>query len=270
MAENRLLERFEQIVATLLRLPAAGPEPPPGSRDVRLFRAAPPYLQYKIIRWGVSQAFAFLGLGIGFGFIAALPPELWFLQIFEALGVGLYLAQLPLSFGAVWLDFNRRWYLVTDRSLRIREGVWTVHERTMSFANVQNLEIHQGPLYRLLGLASLEVRSAGGGGQAHSGKGGKQPGQGEDLHVAHFRGVDNAAEIRDLILARLRATRGAGLGDPDEAHDHEVLESEPRAAAAATTARPGAAAPARAALAAATAVLAEARALRAAVDRASR
>ena len=30
----------------------------------------------------------------------------------------------------------------------------------MSFANVQNLEIRQGPLYRLLGLASLEVRSA--------------------------------------------------------------------------------------------------------------
>jgi hypothetical protein len=137
-----------------------------------------------------------------------------------------------------WLDYKRRWYLVTDRSLRIREGVWTLHERTMSFANVQNLEIRQGPIARLLDLASLEVRSAGGGGQARAGGDAKHSGLGDDLHVAHFRGVDNAEEIRDLILARLRGIRGAGLGDPDDARDHAAL-----------------------------AVLAEARALRAALER---
>ena len=34
-----------------------------------------------------------------------------------------------------------------------------------------------------------------------------------------FRGVDDAEEIRDLMLARLRRVRGAGLGDLDDAHD---------------------------------------------------
>jgi membrane protein YdbS with pleckstrin-like domain len=188
-----VLDQFEAAVATLLRLPAAGPAPPPGSTQVRLFRAAPRYLHYNLGRWALSQAAAFLGLGIGIGFVAALPPQLQFLQIFEAIGVAIFALQIPISFGVVWLDFSRRWYLVTDRSLRIREGVWTVHERTMSFANVQNLEIKQGPIYRLLGLASLEVRSAGGG--SAQAPGGKRAGLEQDLHVAYFRGVDNAREI---------------------------------------------------------------------------
>jgi membrane protein YdbS with pleckstrin-like domain len=245
------LERSEALLASLLRLPAAGPEPPPGSGQVRLFRAAPRYLHYNLVRWGVSQCFALLGLGIGVGFIAALPPALWPLRFLEALGIVLFVAQLPISFAAVWLDYNRRWYLVTDRSLRIREGVWKMHERTMSFANVQNLEVRQGPLYRLLGIASLEARSAGGG-QAQGAKGQGARAR-DDLHVAYFRGVDNAEEIRDLILARLRGLRDTGLGDLDE--DHRETAPPPSTGAAITGSTP--------ARDAARALLAEARALRA-------
>jgi membrane protein YdbS with pleckstrin-like domain len=222
LSDRGALAQFEDAVATLLRLPDAGPEPPPGSAQVRLFRAAPRYFHYNLLRWALKQGAAFLGLSITFGVVQSLPPQLWFLEIGEAIGVVLYAIQLPISFGAVWLDFNRRWYLVTDRSLRIREGVWTVHERTMSFANVQNLEVRQGPLYRLLGLASLEVRSAGGGHAQAPGAKGK--GLERDLHVAYFRGVDNAREIRDLILARLRRVRGAGLGDPDEEREHAAVD----------------------------------------------
>ncbi|HVR30288.1 MAG TPA: PH domain-containing protein [Thermoanaerobaculia bacterium] len=239
-------------MASLLRLPAAGPEPSSGSGQVRLFRAAPAYFVYNLVRWGVSQAGALAGLVVGLGFIAALPPQLWPLRYLEVLGVAAFLAQLPFSLAVVWIDYRRRWYLVTDRSLRIREGVWTLHERTMSFANVQNLEIRQGPIHRLLGLAALEVRSAGGGQAGPStaqGSGARQ-----NLHVAYFRGVDNAEEIRDLILARLRRLRDAGLGDLDE-------EEGELAAAAPAPATPLSAMPP--AVAAAHELLAEARALRA-------
>jgi uncharacterized membrane protein YdbT with pleckstrin-like domain len=249
-----MLEQFEAALATLLRLPAAGPEPPPGSSQVRSFRAAPRYLHYNLARWALSQALAFLGLGISFGFISALPPQAQFLKFFEAIGVAAYAIQLPISLAVVWLDYGRRCYLVTDRSLRIREGVWTVHERTMSFANVQNLEIRQGPIARLLGLASLEVRSAGGG-QSQS-SGGKGSGLEHDLHVAYFRGVDNAHEIRDLILARLRHVRGAGLGDPDEERDHHRDAPEPVTSTSGTSASR-----------AAHEILAEARALRLLIER---
>ena len=56
VSDRGILDQFEAAVATLLRLPAAGPAPPPGSTQVRLFRAAPRYLHYNLGRWGLSQA----------------------------------------------------------------------------------------------------------------------------------------------------------------------------------------------------------------------
>ena len=90
----------------------------------------------------------------------------------------------------------------------------------MSFANIQQVAVTQGPLQRALGIADVRVQSAGGGGghgDAHHG------GQEDSLHTGVFHGVENANEIRDLILERLRLFRQAGLGDPDDPH----LEAAP-------------------------------------------
>ncbi|SDS39835.1 PH domain-containing protein [Opitutus sp. GAS368] len=135
-------------------------------------------------------------------------PILWALKI---LGLTLYLLQLPLTYAIRRLDFEMRWYMVTDRSLRIRTGVARVQEITMSFANLQQVEVSQGPLQRVLGLADLKVQSAGGGDVAP----GRQRHE-DSLHIGYFHGVDNAHEIRDLIQERLRRFRDSGLGDPEE------------------------------------------------------
>lgn len=149
-------------------------------------------------------------------------PILWTLKI---IGLALYLLQLPLTYAVRRLDFEMRWYVVTDRSLRIRTGVWRVQESTMSFANLQQVEVSQGPLQRLLGLADVKVQSAGGSDNPH------QKHQ-EDLHTGHFHGVENALEIRDLIQARLRRFRESGLGDPEELrHTAKVASAEQQAAA---------------------------------------
>lgn len=132
-------------------------------------------------------------------------PLLWVAKIG---GFVLYLGQLPLTYAVRRLDFELRWYMVTDRSLRLRHGVWRVSESTMSFANVQQVTVTQGPIQRLLGLADLKVQSAGGGAPAE----GKHAG--DDMHVGLFRHVTNAPEIRDLILERLRRFRESGIGDP--------------------------------------------------------
>src|SRR5690606_27807041 len=129
------------------------------------------------------------------------------------------------------LDFELRWYIVTDRSLRIREGLTTIREQTMTFANIQNISVRQGPLQLLLGIAGVEVRSAGGGG------GRKTSGSGEhkrDMHVGLFRGVDNAQALRAAVLDRIRRHRDAGLGDPD---DETPRAHEPLAAPAAASPR---------------------------------
>ena len=131
--------------------------------------------------------------------------------VLELLAVAGFVLQLPFTFAAVRLDFEQHWYIVTDRSLRIRTGLVRLQESTMSFANLQQVEVRQGPLQRLLGIADVQVRSAGGGGDT-----GPKGSPGDTMHQGIFHGVDNAHEIRDLILSRLRRFRAAGLGDPDD------------------------------------------------------
>ena len=135
-----------------------------------------------------------------------------FLVFLEYLGIAAFLVQLPLTYALARIEFEQHWYIVTDRSLRIRTGVLSLSESTMSFANLQQVEVKQGPIQRLLGLADVRVRSAGGG---H----GSDEDEGEGLHTGVFHSVANAPEIRDLMLARLRAFREAGLGDPDRAEE---------------------------------------------------
>lgn len=215
-----MLEGLKGRVLSVLRVPPE-PEPPAGAPgSLARFRAAPSYLHYQLVLWGLKQLGALAGLIVGLSALAAADfadlPGAPIFRLFEILGVAAFAIQLPLSLLVVQLDYEQRWYLVTDRSLRIRHGVLRVEEKTQSFANIQNLSIHQGPIQRLLGIADLEVHTAGGG-EARQGPKARDPARGEDLHTATFHGVDNAEEIRDGILARLRHLRDSGLGDPEEA-----------------------------------------------------
>lgn len=162
--------------------------------------------------------------------------------VFEILGSLAFVAQISFTYFLLRLDYELRWYIVTDRSLRIRAGIVRVQESTMSFANVQQVTVTQGPLQRLLSIADVRVRSAGGGAGA-----GDENQKQDSLHVGVFHGVDNAAAIRDLIIERLRRFREAGLGDPD---DDEAASARSDEAAHGST------------LEAARAVLAEAQELR--------
>ena len=143
-----------------------------------------------------------------------------FLLLLEFFAIAGFLVSLPFTYALAKLEFKQHWYIVTDRSLRIRTGVLSLSESTMSFANLQQVEVKQGPLQRILGLADVRVRSAGGGDHGE--------GEGEPLHTGVFHSVENAEEIRDLILARLKAFREAGLGDPDRAPSSEFQSREAR------------------------------------------
>ena len=215
-----MYDGLKGLLLRSLKVPAE-PQAPLGHADTLLtFRAAPNYYRYRLVVWGLREVVAliFLPLLVLVGVVAALegPEGPGGILLFGVLGVSflLLLAQLILSFLAVRLDYEMRWYLVTDQSLRIREGIFNVREMTMTFANIQNISISQGPLQRLLGVADLEVKSAGGGG------GGTHP-QAEafSMHKGYFRGVDNAEELRDLMRDRMRKAKGTGLGDPDDLPD---------------------------------------------------
>lgn len=217
-----MFESVERWIEHLLRVPP-DPEAPFGAgNSVQVFRAARGFFYHRLLGWALRQVILLLSIGIGllsYRFTASesVPGGQTF-WLFELITVSLLILQIPMSFLTIALDFRYRWYIVTDRSLRIREGVWRVQERTMTFSNIQNLSIRQGPVQRLFGIADLEVRTAGGG---DSMAGQKPAAATDNLHIGYFRGVANPEEIRDIILRRLRTLRASGLGDPDDPAAYE-------------------------------------------------
>jgi uncharacterized membrane protein YdbT with pleckstrin-like domain len=142
------------------------------------------------------------------------------IKVLEAIGIAGVFFQMVFTLYLVRLDYELRWYIVTDRSIRIRAGVWDIREMTMTFANIQHASVSQGPLQRLLGISDVQVRTAGGGAGGDAADQ-HQKGAGEMMHVAYFRGVDNAEEIKELIQERMRRFGDTGLGDPDDVSEME-------------------------------------------------
>jgi membrane protein YdbS with pleckstrin-like domain len=213
---------FDALRTRLLGCLRVPPEPQAPFGDpasVKVFRAGQNFYRLRLLGWLGGQVAAVAGLVFWLGVLIGARAEVqravgdWamLLWVVKGASVAVFLVQLPVTYAMVRLDYEMRWYIVTDRSLRIRTGVWKVQEMTMSFANIQHVAVSQGPLQRLLGLADVQVRSAGGGGdqQAH-------PGQDQSMHRGHFHCVDNAETVRDLILERLKRFREAGLGDPED------------------------------------------------------
>jgi membrane protein YdbS with pleckstrin-like domain len=211
-----LYEALKEPLLSLLRATAQPPEPPlgsPGSEEV--FRASPRYLTLQLV-----QHFGSTGTALAFELVAwAMMPSpeelvpIWGGATLFAISVGIVVAMtlftMLVRYFLIRLDYDMRYYVLTDRSVRIRRGALTIEESTYTFANVQNLTLHQGPLERWLGITHLQLDTAGGGVQ-------KGNDTGENLHHhGRLDGIDlqTAAELRDRILRLVRRYHDAGLGD---------------------------------------------------------
>ena len=243
-----MYEVLKRGLFRLLRMPPE-PRPPAGSpASLAVFRSSRKLFRVRLALWGLRQALGLLGLVaflVLFGFfderaaIARLEriteqaardadtlekvhkvqqglrrAQEWIpvIEALEWLGLGYFLVQLPLSYAWLRLGYESRCYLATDRSLRLREGLWTVREMTLTYPNVQNVTIEQGPLQRLLGIADLVVHTAGGGGQGRS----EHRGAKRSMHEGRLHDIEDAESIRQRILAHLQRLRDGGLGDTDE------------------------------------------------------
>ncbi|QSQ20686.1 PH domain-containing protein [Pyxidicoccus parkwayensis] len=207
----------ELAPAWLLRLLRVPPPPRIPEGNARVFRAAIAYRNYRLFLWAVRQAGLVAGLFAGALFLAAVVQHInhplsyvigYVLEAFAVLG---FLAQLPVGFLVARIDYAFCWYILSDRSLRLREGLVSIQEKTMTFANIQQVSIQQNPLQRVFGISDVKVETAGGG---SGGKSSGKAGQGERMHEAYFRGMPHPEEIRDVILARVRMHRDSGLGEP--------------------------------------------------------
>jgi uncharacterized membrane protein YdbT with pleckstrin-like domain len=224
---------WREVVLDAMRVPPT-PTSPPGSPP-RVFRAAPNFFKLRLLQFFASQLLAIFGLFWAIWFVSlasrmgAPPAVVWILRVVEIGGIAAIAFRFVVGWMLVDLDYELRWYMLSDRAIRIREGIVTVREKTMALANIQNISIRQGPLQRFLGIADVEVKTAGGGGEGPQSH--KKGSVAEPMHVGYFRGVANAEELRDLVREGVRRQRDAGLGDPDEVHAAAVDDDLPGAIA---------------------------------------
>lgn len=191
-----------------LRVPDEPPNAPPGGGAVlQSVRPAPGFLRYlKFSFWILLFIIDAAILGIWVILLVASPvagiitaPLFWAVAIIPDI----------FAYAALHVRYDTTWYVVTERGVRIRRGVWIITENTITFENVQNVTVRQGPVQRHFGIADVVVQTAGGGGMEGAGIG---------AHQGVLEGVDNASELRTLIMQRAEASRSAGLGDDRDEH----------------------------------------------------
>lgn len=195
-------------IVSWFRVPAEPPTLPVTGEPVRTIRPAEGYLRYlKFLFWVALIPGDILPI-VGWTAISIALPVLGAVLAVPALA----LVVLPdiVAYVGIHLRYDTTWYVLTDRSLRIRRGILSIHETTISFENVQNVEVRQGPLQRYFGIADVLVTTAGGGVASH-GKHGQTSSLG--AHVGLLQGLDDADAVRNQILACVERTRAAGLGD---------------------------------------------------------
>jgi uncharacterized membrane protein YdbT with pleckstrin-like domain len=194
-------------VAALFRIPHEAPTLPGVSGTVRSLRPSPGFLRYlKFFFWLMFVPGDVLPL-LGWFAIYAQNETLAFVLLVPLIAI--LIVPDVIAYVAIHLRYDTTWYVLTDRSLRIRRGIWVMHETTISFENVQNVEVRQGPLQRYFGIADVVVQTAGGGARQSKGESSESLG----AHVGILQGLDDAVAVRDLILDRVRQSKSAGLGD---------------------------------------------------------
>jgi len=125
-----MFQAFRDSCERLLRIPPA-PEPPPGDEaSTRVFNAAPSYYKYLLFLWAAKSVLFLVILS----WVAIAPAVGAMAMARHGHRSGLFLLLIPGVLGALLLvgrlfvlavlrlDFEKRWYVVTDRSLRVREG----------------------------------------------------------------------------------------------------------------------------------------------------
>lgn len=194
-----------RVLTDWFRVPSQPPSLPASETgQVQAFKPSESYLQYLKLFFWIACVLVDLALAaIWLGITVANPL------------VGLILTPVMLvvmivpdivAYVAVHLKYDTTWYVLSDRSMRIRRGIWVIHETTITFENIQNVRLTQGPVERYFGFANLVVETAGGGSAA-------EPGGLAGAHQGVLAGIAAAEQLRDRLMQRVRASRSVGLGD---------------------------------------------------------
>jgi membrane protein YdbS with pleckstrin-like domain len=196
------------VLTKWFRVPEHPPDLPvmPGE-TLQTFRPSPGFLSYLKLQYWIGMAVFILVICFLWMVLSMTFPNAGLFLIPVVLAV--IIVPAVLWYLAMYLRYDTTWYVLSRRSLRIRSGIWEIHEATITFENIQNVTVESGPVERWFEIGNVIVDTAGGG-QTSSSEPGKRS---SNLHRGEIAGVSNGQEIRQLILSRLMKSRNAGLGD---------------------------------------------------------
>jgi membrane protein YdbS with pleckstrin-like domain len=205
------------ILTRWFRVPALPPTLPVAADETaNAFQPSAGFLRYMTFQYWLGVAVVSAGLLILGVSITVVEPIAGIAYWLIALTAGVAVALV--AYTAIHLRYDTTWYVLTNRSMRIRRGIWIIHETTITYENVQNVSVNQGPLQRIFGIADVLVQTAGGGGGAQPQHPSGMPG---GTHIGLIEGISDAVQVRDLLVSRMRLSRTAGLGDEHHEHDQQ-------------------------------------------------
>jgi len=105
------------------------------------------------------------------------------------------------AFIAYWAPryYDSITYELTADEVVVKHGVWWRMKHTVPYSRIMSIDIVQGPISRLLGLATVDIQTAG-----YSGPAGGSAGPGTRRSEASLIHVANPEEIREKILSKVR------------------------------------------------------------------
>jgi len=187
------------------RVPNGPPKLPEAMMgNLQVFHPSRKYLSYMKAYFWVGLLLIDVAILVGWVAIYLLDSTAGWLLAVPAL----LIAVVPdiVAYIAIHLRYDTIWYAVNNRGLYVRRGIVVICEHTITLENIQNVSVKRGPIEQLFGIATVVVETAG----ASTGDGESSIMVGNQTIMV---GLDNADEVRELLMSRVRTSTSAGLGD---------------------------------------------------------
>jgi len=117
---------------------------------------------------------------------------------------------VPLVITVYWIPkyYKSIIYKLTTNEMEWRRGVWFKKTGIVPYNRITNVDIAQGPVSRMLGIASLKIQTAGYSGAPSRGYGG--------FAEIRIDGMEQFEEIREMIMSFVRGRKPVAVETYEE------------------------------------------------------
>ena len=133
-------------------------------------------------------------LAIIFGILWWYIPVLLFAPFEVKVGITIPILAI-LIFIAYWIPryYDTIVYKLTENEIVWRRGVWFKNTGIVPYNRITNIDIGQGPISRMLGIATLKIQTAGYSGQARP--------------EIKIEGIEQFEELREMIMGFVKGKK---------------------------------------------------------------